>query len=312
MTRLFLCAMLAASLAGAFGALSCIDDGRVDKNPDAGDPDGGDTDTDTDADTDIGGPGDLTITFVDVGQGDAAILELPDGEVLLIDGGDNNAGFGAILPLLDDKEIETIDLMVLTHPHKDHCGGLDEVLLAKEVLEIWENGETLETATYGDFAEARDSEGALLAVPDQGETRSYGPVQLTVLNSGEGYEAENNDSIVLLFDYGQLRFLFTGDVEAEEGADLVADHGDLLDCDVLKVPHHGSWNFDDGFVEHAAAEHGVISSGEGNDFGHPHQEAIDAYLAAGTTLCRTDQSGDVVAWSDGTDLQLDCAEPIEP
>jgi competence protein ComEC len=292
--------------AALFGYPGCVDDGQVDKTADSGGPDGGDA-----GDTDTVGPGDLTVTFIDVGQGDSILLELPDGEVMLVDGGDNGAGFGAVLPLLDDKEIEVIDLMVLTHPHKDHCGGLDEVLAVVDVLEIWENGEILGTASFSEYAAARDAEGALVDVPDQGYEREYGEVQITVLNREEGYEDENNDSLVLMVELGDLRFLLTGDVETEEQADLSADYGADLDCDVLKVPHHGSFNFDPQFIDLAAPEFAVISSGVGNEYGHPHQEAIDAYLEAGALLCRTDESGDIVARTDGNSFAFDCQVPHE-
>lgn len=286
----------------------CVGDPRVDKVPDsggddAGDPDAGDTDTGT------GGPGDLTVTFIDVGQGDSALLELPDGEIVLVDGGDNGEGFAAILPLLDDKGIEVVDLMVLTHPHSDHCGGLDEVLMAKEVLEIWENGETLATATYLDFADARDAEGAQVLLPEQGFERVYGDASLTVLNAEEGYEGENSDSIVLMVDFGETAVLLTGDIEADEQGDLVDDYGAALGCDVIKVPHHGSWNLDPEFVELASPDLAVISCGEVNDYGHPHQEAIDAYLDAGAVVCITFEAGDVTALSDGIAVEFQCSSP---
>ncbi|HUT78479.1 MAG TPA: hypothetical protein VM285_12375, partial [Polyangia bacterium] len=103
------------------------------------------------------------------------------------------------------------------------------------------------------------------------------------------------------------------DVEAEAQALLRAEHGTALASEVVKVPHHGSWNFDQAFVEAVAADHGLISCGEDNDFGHPHQEAIDAWLGVGTTLCRTDLSGNVTATIDAAgEVTFDCADPIIP
>lgn len=290
---------------------ACVDDPHVDKVPDSGDPDGGDPDG-GDTDTGSAGSGDLTVTFIDVGQGDATLLEMPDGRTVLVDGGDNGEGFAAILPLLDDKGIEVVDLMVLTHPHSDHCGGLDEVLLAKDVLEVWENGETLDTATYDDFADARNGEGAQLGVPDQGDHRAFGEATITILNTGEGYEGENNDSIVLSVEFGQRKILLTGDVEALEQEDLVDDYGDALACDALKVPHHGSWNQDSEFISFASPTFAVISCGEVNDYGHPHQVTIDAYLEVVDELCITFEAGDSVLWTDGSEMTFECAAPRLP
>jgi len=290
--------------------VACVGDPQVDKVPDSGQDDGGPDGGDTDSDS--AGPGDLTVTFIDVGQGDSTLLQLPGGEVVLVDGGDNGEGFASILPLLDEQGIEVLDLVVLTHPHSDHCGGLDEVILAKDVLEIWENGETLETVTYEEYADARDAEGALLDLPEQGDQRVYGEVGITVLNSDEGYEGENNDSIVLAVEYGQIELLLTGDVEALEQADLVDDYGDALACDAIKVPHHGSWNQDPEFITLVAPTYAVISCGEVNDYGHPHQVTIDAYLDVADELCITFEAGDVTLWSDGADLDFNCAAPRLP
>ncbi len=307
-TRILLSLLVVAWAGG------CIDDGGVARSEKDGGTDAdtdADSDGDCDADTDADGP--LVVTFIDVGQGDAALYEMPDGSTILVDGGPTGAGTGAVVPLLWDKGIVDLDLMVLTHPHEDHCGGLDEVLQLVQVAEIWENGETLDTSSYQGFAAARDAEGAEVRIAQAGDQRAFGDALLTVLWDDHGMEDENNDSIVLAFDFAGRRVLATADVEAEAQALLLEEHGAGLASDVVKVPHHGSWNFDPSFVEAVAADFGAISCGEDNDFGHPHQEAIDAWLGVGTTLCRTDLSGDVVA-TIGTsgDVAFDCADPIEP
>jgi beta-lactamase superfamily II metal-dependent hydrolase len=298
----------------AVPAGGCIDTGGVAPAPDGGGSDAdADGDSDSDGDTDGDADGPLVVTFIDVGQGDAALYELPDGSAILVDGGPNGAGNSAIVPLLWDKGIVQLELVVLTHPHADHCGGLDEVLQLVAVAEIWENGETLETASYQGFAAARDAEGAEQRIAAAGDERWFGDVLLTVLAADRGMEGENNDSVVLAFDFAGRRVLAAADIEAEAQALLLDEHGAGLASDVVKVPHHGSWNFDQSFVEVVAADFGAISCGENNDFGHPHQVAIDAWLGVGTTLCRTDLSGDVAA-TIGTagDVTFDCADPITP
>ena len=248
----------------------------------------------------------LTATFIDVGQGDSTLFELPGGTVILIDGGDGEHGSAAVLDLLRAKSIGTIDLLVLTHPHADHVGGLVAVLEALDVLEIWEGGAEADTEAYRNFVQARDSEGALVRVPDQSMIRNYGRVAIEVLNREEGYAGENNDSLVLKISYGDTAFLMTGDVEKEETIDLLKDWGEDLDCDVLKVPHHGSASFDPAFVKATSPELAVISVGTGNPYGQPAEETVDAYLDTGTALCRTDLSGSITVTTDGASLAFDC------
>lgn len=252
------------------------------------------------------GSGDLVATFIDVWQGDAALFELPDGSTLLIDGGDQGYGASTVAPLLEAKGIDVIDLMVLTHPHSDHCGGLDEVMERVDVLEIWDNGEDGDSYSWDEYEEARDNEGATVLVPPVGLVRQFGQVSLEVLHADSGHEGENNDSLVLMMTHGQVSFLLTGDVESEGQEEMVTLHGSSLRCDVLKVPHHGSWNQYEQFAFHAHPAFAVISSGEGNEYGHPHQETLDLYEGLGSSLCRTDTLGDVEITTDGIDVFSTC------
>lgn len=249
----------------------------------------------------------LRAVFIDVWQGDSALFLLPGGEVVLVDGGDNGYGNSRVVPVLEEWGVESVDLLVLTHPHADHCGGLDEVMAAVAVDEIWENGEELGTTAYGRFAQARDASGAAVRTPPAGETRSFGGVTLEVLATDGGYPEENNDSLVMRLSYGGVRFLLAGDAEEEEQGDLLATAGPAgLAADVLKVPHHGSYKFDEGFPPAVAPAYAVISSGEGNDYGHPHAEALAAYGEIGAAICRTDQLGDVAFATDGAAIESGC------
>jgi len=281
--------LIAVALAAAWAASCDWDEGLKSGGPA---PDAGD---------DV-----LTATFIDVGQGDAALLELPGGEAVLIDGGDDGYGESAILPLLEEKGVAHLDLVVLTHPHADHCGGLDEVIARVTVGEIWENGETADTLAWQRYEEARDASGAQVLVPAQGHAVRYGDASLEVLSRPAGHEGENDDSIVVMVRHGGIAILMAGDAEQLEQQDLISDHGAALDCDVLKVPHHGSRYFAPAFPEHTSPDLAVISCGEGNDYGHPHQEALAAYEEAGAAICRTDLLGDVVVTTDGEGLSSSC------
>jgi competence protein ComEC len=282
---------------------------------------GGDADGASDGGNDGGGyTGDgvtLRGIFIDVWQGDSALFLLPDGEVVLVDGGDNTYGNSRVLPVLEEHGVDAIDLVVLTHPHADHCGGLDEVIKAVEVKEIWENGDTADSTAYERFVEARDDSGADVLIPEAGYARSFGEVSLEVLATASGYAAAgddesdglNNDSIVMMLEYRDMRFLLAADAEREEQEDILGalESADLV-ADVLKVPHHGSYNFANDFPPTVSPEYAVISCGAGNDYGHPHQEALAAYNAIGAAICRTDLLGDVDIATDGTAIETDCGE----
>jgi competence protein ComEC len=252
----------------------------------------------------------LRAVFIDVWQGDSALFLLPGGEVVLVDGGDNGYGNSRVVPVLEEWGVDAIDLLVLTHPHADHCGGLDEVMSAVPVSEIWENGDTLDTMAYERFAAARDASGAEVLHPAAGYTRVFGEVTLEVLATASGYASlddVNNDSIIMAMSYGGTRLLLAGDANTEEQDDLLAAHAaSELAAQVLKVPHHGSYDFDEAFPPTVAPELAVISSGAGNDYGHPHEEALAAYADIGATICRTDQLGDVELSTEGVDIVSTC------
>jgi competence protein ComEC len=255
-----------------------------------------------------GGAGDglLHATFIDVGQGDSALIELPDGSIILVDGGEEGQGTARVLPLLDEKEIDEIDLMILTHPHSDHCGGLDEVMAHVAVAAIWENGEPLGTPAYAGYGSARNASGAEVSQPGPGAAREFGEAVIEVLATNTGYPDENNDSLVTLLTYRDVRILLPGDAEAEEQSDLLAAYPGELGADILKVPHHGSSDFASGFPAAVSPAYAVISCGAGNDYGHPHQEALDAYAGIDAAICRTDIVGDVVFSSDGAEIETNC------
>ncbi len=268
-----------------------------------------DIDPPRDLPADPSGPDLFVVTFIDVWQGDSALLELPGGYAVLIDGGDDGHGNWDVLQVMEKRGITSLDLMVMTHPHADHVGGLDEVIEQVDVAEVWENGETLTTNAYEDFVTAREARGVPVSYPEQGDETWLGDVHLEVLNSNEGYPGQNNDSLVIMFTYGAVRLLTTGDVEDEEQHDLVNDYGDALHADVIKVPHHGSPNYDTEFIATVSPDYAVISVGEGNDYNHPSQGNIDAYQAAGATVCRTDTSGDIMAVLDGMQVEFFCRNP---
>jgi competence protein ComEC len=250
----------------------------------------------------------LQVTFIDVGQGDATLIELPSGEAILVDGGDDGAGEEAILPLLTERGIDALTLVVATHPHADHVGGLDEVLERVPVEEIWVNGEASTSRAYASFLAAAIGSGALIFEVPAGHVRDIGRTRLEVLWSDAGYPGANNDSIVIAVELGDTRVLLTGDIEREAAAELVALYGDDLESDLVKIPHHGSANTTNRFIARTAPKLAIVCAGADNPYGHPAPATIAAYRAADAHVCGTMTSGDITVGTTATDLDFDCEE----
>ena len=236
--------------------------------------------------------GELRATFVDVGQGDCAIIDFPDGSVMLIDAGGNpqggpDPGERALLPLLAARRRAAVDVFVLTHPHPDHYGGLGALLEALPIVELWDNGQSTAEADMGgtsgaarallDRAQAR---GVRLVQPDQlcGSERRFGDATVRVIAPCPSFDAgydPNDNSFVLRIDYAGRSLLFSGDIEGHAEHKLVAS-GAQLRADVFKVPHHGSrTSSSEPLLQAVKPQIAVISAGAWNQFGHPHPEVLD-------------------------------------
>jgi beta-lactamase superfamily II metal-dependent hydrolase len=239
--------------------------------------------------------GTLTVHFIDVGQGDSILLDCDDIEVL-IDGGDKSPG---VVSYIDDYIDGPLEVMVATHPHADHIGGLIAVLDAFEVGEIWLNGDTSTSQTYSQFMSAVNSEGADVFVARRGDTIQAGNLTFNVLNPANLSGTINNNSIVLSLSYGQVDFLFTGDAEHEAEASMLAE-GIVPDVEILKVGHHGSRTASSiQFLQAAEPECAIYMAGQGNSYGHPHQATITSLCEVGAEIYGTDIHGTVIVTTDG-------------
>ncbi|MEW6191768.1 MAG: MBL fold metallo-hydrolase [Bacillota bacterium] len=177
----------------------------------------------------------VKVHFIDVGQGDSIYIQLPNRNDILIDGGDNNKG-SVVVGYLKDQRVDDIELMIATHMHADHIGGLDDVLAAFKVESVVDDGMSVDTATYRDYLAAVRAEGCPHQKAMPGQSWAFGSCAFKVLGPVKDHGDANNNSVVCLLDCGEIEFLFTGDAEAEAEADLT---GKPTAAEVLKVGYHG-------------------------------------------------------------------------
>jgi competence protein ComEC len=249
-------------------------------------------------------PADWVMVACDVGQGDAVVLNAGDGDAVVVDTGPDP---DAVDRCLDRLEVDTVPLVVLSHLHADHAGGLSGVSDGRTVGEV----EIGSSSTPAEQFRAvltwtqRHQVAARRAV--YAERRRLGALSWRVVAPDDDEPAspaaessdENNASLVLLAHYRGLRMLLTGDIEPEAQQSLLRS-GHRLRADVLKVPHHGSRYQESAFLSAVGADVAVVSAGHDNDYGHPAESTLRLLQHGGTDVYRTDLAGDVaVVWSDG-------------
>lgn len=258
----------------------------------------------------------LRVTFLDVGQGDAVFVELPDGGRLLLDGGPGgerrfDVGERVIAPFLWNRAVARLDVVAMSHSDPDHAGGLAAVLRRFRAGEFWDNG--IWEAGSAELAWLVERSGAIKRSLRQGSRIWLGSALVTVLNpppaplqgSPRGPASdENNNSLVLRLDWGLVSFLFTGDLEQEGEAALLSARQPLRHL-VLKVAHHGSrYSTTEAFLEAARPRLAVISVGARNPFRHPTADTLARLEQAGAKLYRTDRDGAIVLETDGATLSV--------
>jgi competence protein ComEC len=269
----------------------------------------------------------LRVTHLDVAQGDSTLIELPDGENILIDAGGVvgsplDIGERAVAPMLRARRIRELAVVVLSHPHPDHYGGLLSGTRGVRVREIWDTGQGEQEGLGGSYAawlsQARSHDTKILRPAAVCGTHAIGGAALQVLAPCPNPEPDrnaNDNSFVLRLTYGRRSFMFTGDAEHDEEQELlraqVTEVGRGLASDVLKVGHHGSrTSTTPAFLEAVHPKFAVISSGVRNRFGHPHRATLET-LAERPHLrvLRTDHDGAITFVTDGDSLEVQRARP---
>ena len=243
----------------------------------------------------------IEITFFDVGQADSTLIRAGD-EVTLIDAG-NNADGELLVTLLEAKGITHINYLIGTHPHEDHIGGMDDIIRNFDIQSVMLPEFIANTKTFEDVLDAIEAKNLEIIVPEVGD--KFGKkAEFTVLGPTRTYEDANNNSIVLQLTANTTNILFTGDMEAEAEVDLLNQwKGTDLKADILKLGHHGSTTSSTNeFLSAIAPKLAVIHVGEGNSYGHPHQETLDKLQTIQCEVLRTDLQGEITfeILSDGT------------
>ena len=251
------------------------------------------------------------VHFLDVGQGDAAVL-CCDGEYAMIDGGSANQSSFIYSYLRNNLNIKHLKYVFASHPHEDHVGGLSAALNACSVERIFSPVASYESDAFEAFSKYASIQGKTIEVPANGDVFELGSAVIKVLSNGIDSGAENNWSLILQVMYGHLSFLFTGDAEAEVENILVQNNVNIA-SQVLKVPHHGSEGSSSReFIAAVAPEIAIISVGNNNQYDHPSDWVVSDLCLTGCKVYRTDLHGTIIIRDNGDSVSVECEKDRFP
>jgi competence protein ComEC len=261
--------------------------------------------------------GELRVSILDVEQGDSALIDFPDGKVMLIDGGGFvgspvDPGERVLLPLLRARRRTSLDVVVLSHPHPDHFGGLGIVANKIPVGEFWDTGQGRSEGAgpvYAELLRTLSQKGVPVRGPSElCGTRRFGGAELDIVGPCPAVVPNrnaNDNSWVFRIRYGKRAVLFTGDAEQEQEHELLGRSSELLRADLLKVGHHGSrTSTSPAFLAAVQPSFATLSCGVRNRYGHPHQVTLDTLSEHAVHALRLDVTGGVEWVTDGSTARL--------
>lgn len=239
----------------------------------------------------------ILIHFFDVGQADSILVQ-SNGKNMLIDAGTNNAG-STVVSKLNELGVSKIDVLIGTHPHEDHIGGMDDVIDNFEIGTIYMPKIQTNTKTFESVLDSIAKKGLTVTSPSVGDKFNVGDCSCEVMLIGDGSSEEKSNlnlaSLVIRMTYGNESYLFMGDAEEKN-----EESRTWPQTKVLKVGHHGSdTSSSETFLEKVKPEIAIISVGTGNTYGHPKQVTLDRLNKLNAKIYRTDESGDIIITSDG-------------
>lgn len=248
---------------------------------------------------------DLLIYFIDVGQADCTLIELPNGEEALIDTG--NAGDAdLVIDTINSLNIDDIEYLILTHPHEDHMGSASEIIKEIEIEKVYMPDIESDAKFYDDAMKEIENQNIPIIKASAGLTILNIPdLTFKVLAPNSMYYSEMNEySIVSRLEYKNTSFLFTGDAESVSELEMV-NKGYYLKSDLLHVGHHGGrTSSSKKFLDSVNPKYSIISAEKNNSYGHPHKETLKRLKAVGTEIYRTDELGTIIATSDGNKISI--------
>ena len=247
------------------------------------------------------GNGKLEVLFFDVGQADSILIKSPDDKIMLIDAGERETKED-LRQMLIENGVQKIDVLVGTHPHSDHIGGMQYIVENFEIGAVYMPKVAHNTQTYEKLLKSIQKKGLKITAARAGKIISFGSELTTEIIGpvSDEYEEMNDYSVVIRVNYGQTAFLFTGDAEKPAEEDMIRNTPNQLKATVLKAAHHGSsTGTTEDFLELVDPQFVVISCGTDNKYGHPHDETLELLAEHSITTYRTDELGSILAVSDG-------------
>ena len=245
----------------------------------------------------------IEVHFLDVGQGDSIFIEINNSKTMLIDASTSSYG-NFIIDYINSLGYDRIDYLIATHPHADHIGSMQDIVLEYDIGDIYMPKVSTNTKTYENLLTAIDDKNLTIKKAYKGvKIIDEDELDVSILSpTKDEYDNLNNYSAVLKLTYKNVSYLFMGDSEEEVEENILDD----VKADVIKIAHHGSNSSSSlEFLKKVSPTYAVISVGEDNSYNHPHKEVLDRLEEIGSIVYRTDLDGNIIISTDGNKIMID-------